>query len=350
MTSWVTLNVGGQKFVTNTFVFMKDPESLLAKMFNGKMNPGERDLDGAIVIDRSPDYFKPILNYFRTGEIVIDTFISAEGVLQEAKYYRIQSLIAKLSIMTSWVTLNVGGQKFITETSVFMKEPECMLAKMVNGQMKDVEKDQDGTILIDRSPDYFKPILNYFRTGEILMDPSSTQAILQEAKYYGIESLIAKLSKKNSWVTLNVGGKKFVTNTSVFMKEPDCMLAKMFNGEMRPGEKDQDGAILIDRSPDYFKPILNYFRTGEVIIDPSISAEGVLQEAKYYGIESLIPKLQDYESDADMTAAKIKNIDENLNLLSSALSRIDKSINSVTVSRSSPQSKASISVVKKSGY
>ena len=62
--------------------------------------------------------------------------------------------------MSSWVTLNVGGQKFVTKTSVFMKEPECMLAKMVNGQMKDVEKDQDGTILIDRSPDYFKPILN----------------------------------------------------------------------------------------------------------------------------------------------------------------------------------------------
>ena len=100
-----------------------------------------------------------------------------------------------------------------------------------------------------------------------------------------------------SWVTLNVGGQKFVTNTSVFMKDPECMLAKMFNGEMRPGDKDQDGAILIDRSPVYFHPILNYFRTGEVIIDPGISAEGVLQEAKYYGIKSLIAKLQNYESD-----------------------------------------------------
>ena len=109
-----------------------------------------------------------------------------------------------------------------------------------------------------------------------------------------------------SWVTLNVGGQKFVTNTSVFMKDPDCMLAKMFNGEMKPGEKDADGAILIDRSPDYFKPILNYFRTGEIIIDPSIGAKGVLQEAKYYGIESLIPKLQDYESDANKTAANMK--------------------------------------------
>ena len=208
--------------------------------------------------------------------------------------------------MSSWVTLNVGGQKFVTKTSVFMKEPDCMLAKMFNGEMKDVEKDQDGTILIDRSPDYFKPFLNYFRTGEIIIDPSiSAEGVLQEAKYYGIKTMIPKLIKicqesRNSWVTLNVGGQKFVTNTSLFMMDPECMLAKMFNGEMRPGDKDQD------RSPVYFKPILNYFRTGEVIIDPGISAEGVLQEAKYYGIKSLIAKLQNYESDdANMTTANI---------------------------------------------
>ena len=127
-----------------------------------------------------------------------------------------------------------------------------------------------------------------------------------------------------SWVTLNVGGQKFVTNTSVFMKDPKCLLARMFNGKMNPGERDLDGAIVIDRSPDYFKPILNYFRTGEVIIDPGISAEGVLQEAKYYGIKSLIAKLQNYESDdANMTAA---NMHKSLNKLSSILSEIDKNI------------------------
>ena len=71
------------------------------------------------------------------------------------------------------------------------------------------------------------------------------------------------------------------------------MLAKMFNGEMRPSEKDADGAYLIDRSPKYFEPILNYFRTGEVIIDPVLSVDGVLVEAKYYRIESLILLLED---------------------------------------------------------
>ena len=107
------------------------------------------------------------------------------------------------------------------------------------------------------------------------------------------------------------------------------MLAKMFNGEMRPGDKDQDGAILVDRSPVYFHPILNYFRTGEVIIDPGISAEGVLEEAKYYGIKSLITKLQNYKSDSNMNAATMSlSLNKSLSKLSSSLSEIDKCIRS----------------------
>ena len=115
----------------------------------------------------------------------------------------------------------------------------------------------------------------------------------------------------SSWVKLNVGGQKFVTNTSVFMSDPGCMLAKMFNGEMRPGDKDEDGAYFIDRSPDYFKPILNYFRTGKIIIDHNINVEGVLEEAKYYGIESLVSLLQDIICND----SKVKDSDEELEKL-----------------------------------
>ena len=59
------------------------------------------------------------------------------------------------------------------------------------------------------------------------------------------------------------------------------MLVRMFEGEL-PSDRDEQGAILIDRSPKYFEPLLNYLRTGKLIIDPGINEEGVLAEAEYY--------------------------------------------------------------------
>ena len=120
---------------------------------------------------------------------------------------------------------------------------------------------------------------------------------------------------------------------------------------MAPSCRDESGAYLIDRryvpnsypqpwhllnllhlphlipysrsSPKYFEPLLNYLRTGNLIIDPNVSwlqvqeqvqvqvhvqvqvqvqvqvkvhlqvsAEGVLEEARYFGLESLLPRLE----------------------------------------------------------
>ena len=52
------------------------------------------------------------------------------------------------------------------------------------------------------------------------------------------------------------------------------MLARMFSGELVPGTKDENGAFMIDRSPKYFEPILNYLRTGKIIIDTNVSRDG----------------------------------------------------------------------------
>ncbi|XP_066582226.1 BTB/POZ domain-containing protein KCTD9 [Prorops nasuta] len=102
-------------------------------------------------------------------------------------------------------------------------------------------------------------------------------------------------SKQSNWVTLNVGGKYFTTTKDTLTKtEPLSMLARMFtetdNPEytMQPSQQDNNGAFLIDRSPIYFEPILNYLRHGEMILDTNVNVDGVLAEAHFYGIEGAI--------------------------------------------------------------
>lgn len=45
---------------------------------------------------------------------------------------------------------------------------------------------------------------------------------------------------------------------------------------MTPSNVDTNGAYLIDRSPTYFEPILNYLRNGQLIFDSNINAEGII--------------------------------------------------------------------------
>lgn len=101
-------------------------------------------------------------------------------------------------------------------------------------------------------------------------------------------------NSQTHWITLNVGGKKFCTtrNTLVAM-EPESMLAKMFQDEGQwNNTRDSTGAYLLDRTPEYFEVILGYLRHGQLVIDPNVNPQGVLEEARFFGLESLIDKLE----------------------------------------------------------
>uniref|UniRef100_A0A673YI91 Potassium channel tetramerization domain containing 9a n=1 Tax=Salmo trutta TaxID=8032 RepID=A0A673YI91_SALTR len=78
------------------------------------------------------------------------------------------------------------------------------------------------------------------------------------------------------WLTLNIGGRLFTTTRSTLVsKEPESMLAHMFREKDVWGNKqDERGAYLIDRSPEYFEPILNYLRHGQLIINEGINLLG----------------------------------------------------------------------------
>ncbi|XP_060927259.1 BTB/POZ domain-containing protein KCTD9a isoform X1 [Limanda limanda] len=98
----------------------------------------------------------------------------------------------------------------------------------------------------------------------------------------------------SDWLTLNIGGRLFTTTRSTLVsKEPESMLAHMFGEKDVWGNKqDEHGAYLIDRSPEYFEPILNYLRHGQLIINEGINIRGVLEEARFFGIEQLAEQLE----------------------------------------------------------
>jgi len=93
----VSVNVGGQHFVTTTTTLRKDTKSMLYAMFSGKY-PSKRDFNGSYFIDRDGKYFRYILNYLRDGNIDLpDDLHKLQQILRESKFYQVDSLVRVLT-------------------------------------------------------------------------------------------------------------------------------------------------------------------------------------------------------------------------------------------------------------
>ncbi|XP_020712987.1 BTB/POZ domain-containing protein KCTD9 isoform X2 [Ceratitis capitata] len=135
---------------------------------------------------------------------------------------------------------------------------------------------------------------NYKSSVDSLPNMKSDQNVITKLALAETATDAASKFNSSKWVKLNVGGKVYVTTLCTLVsKEPDSMLARMFSQDgMLPSEQDEQGAYLIDRSAHYFEPIINYLRHGQLIVDANVSLEGVLEEARFFGIYSLISQLE----------------------------------------------------------
>lgn len=109
-----------------------------------------------------------------------------------------------------------------------------------------------------------------------------------------LEEIDSESQTPPKWIRLNVGGRVFVTSYSTIAQREPNMLSRMFSSNLRmnPSDRDESGAYLLDRSPEYFEVILNYLRHGQLIYNRNVNPEGVLEEARFFGIESLVQQLQ----------------------------------------------------------
>ncbi|KAL9954739.1 hypothetical protein ACROYT_G042313 [Oculina patagonica] len=132
---------------------------------------------------------------------------------------------------------------------------------------------------------------NYIKEAcKILQKEAARLRQEQEA----IDSMSKKLDRVHfsSKINLDVAGHLFKTSVQTLTKDPNSMLAAMFSGrfEMKPSE---DGSFFIDRDGTHFRFILNYLRTGKLILPEGATfLKELEEEAEFYQIQGIIDELK----------------------------------------------------------
>ncbi|XP_038064548.1 BTB/POZ domain-containing protein KCTD5-like [Patiria miniata] len=121
----------------------------------------------------------------------------------------------------------------------------------------------------------------------------------------GIQEMPKSNTAESKWVRLNVGGTYFLTTRTTLCRDPKSFLCRLCQEDPDlSSDTDETGAYLIDRDPMYFGPVLNYLRHGKLVLNKDLSEEGVLEEAEFYNITSLIKTVKERIRDRDTRTAQ----------------------------------------------
>ena len=124
-------------------------------------------------------------------------------------------------------------------------------------------------------------------------DIMKQQALDVHMEKEAFESVAKKLEHVHfaSTIELNVGGQRFTTSLQTLIKDPGSMLYGMFSGRF-DSKPAKDGSYFIDRDGTHFRYILNYLRTGNLLLpDDKLVRKELLEEAEFYQISGIVDEL-----------------------------------------------------------
>ena len=98
----IKLDIGGHVYATSIMILIRDSQSMLAAIFNGRHTVMTQE-DGSYFIDRDGTHFRYILNYLRDGGFKDGTLPGdiLTGLQTEAEYYQLSGLVALLQRILS---------------------------------------------------------------------------------------------------------------------------------------------------------------------------------------------------------------------------------------------------------
>jgi hypothetical protein len=109
MDNRIKLNVGGSYHEITKPNILKYPNTLLARFINDKNNSiSKKDEDGRYFFDRNPLLFPFILDFYRTGNVVLPTIVKEEDFVNELSFWGIDvKLDARLPNLNDIVNYNI---------------------------------------------------------------------------------------------------------------------------------------------------------------------------------------------------------------------------------------------------
>ncbi|XP_065897815.1 uncharacterized protein [Dysidea avara] len=108
-------------------------------------------------------------------------------------------------------------------------------------------------------------------------------------------------------VKLNIGGVVYETTSSTLCSCGDNFFTRLLSTDLS-SLRDEAGAFVIDRTGEYFAPILHFMRSRLLVIPEGMNVEALKGEAEFYLVTDLLAKLQEQEEEQRLAEDQTRNI------------------------------------------